>query len=106
MRILMSRVAATAAAAAMVFGVVGLTSVRAADYLPPPASRPPDYGPPPAYAPPPVYDVAPVEVMPVYPPPIYVVPPVAYPYGYPRYTYAPIYHGAARPRGRFSFHHW
>jgi hypothetical protein len=88
MPILMSCPAASAAAAAIAFSAVGLTSVRAADYLPPP-----DSGPPPAYAPPPIYDWVSVEVVPVYPPPIYVVPPVAYPYGYPRYTYAPIYHG-------------
>jgi hypothetical protein len=116
----------TAAAAAVILGVIGLSSARAADYSPPPAyPPPPEYAPPTESAPPQTYvappayvapraylaprayEVPPVEVVPVYPPTVYVAPPLAYPYFYRRYSYAPIYHDrffAPHGRGWFNNH--
>jgi hypothetical protein len=105
--------------AAVILGVIGLGSARAADYSPPPAySPPPEYAPPtesappqtyvapPAYIAPRAYEVPPVAVVPVYPPTVYVAPPLAYPYFYRRYSYAPIYRDRFFPRGRvwFNYH--
>jgi hypothetical protein len=109
---LTSRATATAAAAAIALGTIGLTSARAADFSPPPTYSPPPeyppptaYAPPPAYVPPPVYAPAPVEVVPVFPPTVYVAPPVAYPYLYRRYSYAPIYHERFGSHARFWYRH-